>query len=291
MVKQSQVLFPHELARYFSFWGSREMLFVTRNGGGGRVFLLFFFFCVKGSKEFHREKPAILKVVWLRKLLRGFFSFLNDRNLGRFVQGLILKDNYLSTFQLVPLQTSSSVVPMISAIWKTGETTTTLQDSGKKKPVVQNGVKENRVKHFQNFLLFDFSSLTHKQWKDSPMPGKIFNPITAAFQSQHASVGAEHLAHEKFLTAAICSTLCPGFGVFCAPAMGWARLPSPCWARDKSWGRLCWSSRHGWDKYGKMLQRQQEQSHFYSSHPVLPNGVVSATHSKMQPQLSSPPPT
>lgn len=75
---------------------------------------------------------------------------------------------------------------------------------GSKNQAVKSRVKENRVKYFQNFLLFSFFSW--RKATNSPVPGKIFiDPIAAAFLSP-----CEHLAHREFPTAVTC--LCPGFG-------------------------------------------------------------------------------
>lgn len=75
---------------------------------------------------------------------------------------------------------------------------------GSKNRAVKSRVKENRVKYFQNFLLFSFFSW--RKATNSPVPGKIFiDPIAAAFLSP-----CEHLAHREFPTAVTC--LCPGFG-------------------------------------------------------------------------------
>lgn len=115
----------------------------------------------------------------------------------------------MSNFELIPLKIIFSVARS-SVLSEKLVKEHHHRIQGSKNQAVKSGVKENRVKCFQNFLLYAFSSLTCKQRRDSPMPGKIFiDAITAAFWSPYASAGAEHLAHETFSIAVSCNSLCP----------------------------------------------------------------------------------
>lgn len=117
-------------------------------------FCLFFFFCVKGSKEFYSEKPAFLKVSWLRQLLRGFFCFLWQESWMGFAGFVLGKTINFLIFGLF-LKTISSVAQMNSAVWKTGETTT-LQDSGKQKPSSQKWSKREESEIFSKLFVVCF---------------------------------------------------------------------------------------------------------------------------------------